>query len=80
MKRWYKTFIIYFVVLMGVIGFAYMYSSMQTSQSVKEVEFSEFVKELADGNVKELKLEDTSLTATHKNDKTIHAYEQSNIQ
>ncbi len=80
MKRWYKTFIIYFVVLMGVIGFAYMYSSMQTSQSVKEVEFSEFVKELADGNVKELKLEDTSLTATLKNDKTIHAYAPSTIQ
>ena len=80
MKRWYKTFIIYFVVLMGVIGFAYMYSSMQTSQSVKEVEFSEFVKELADGTVKELKLEDTSLTATLKNDKTIHAYAPSTIQ
>lgn len=80
MKRWYKTFIIYFVVLMGVIGFAYMYSGMQTEQSVKEVEFSEFVDELAKENIKELKLEDTSMTAKLKNDKTIHAYAPSTIQ
>ena len=80
MKRWYKTFIIYAVVLAVVVGFAYFYSNMQSQQTVKEVEFSDFVKELEAENIKELTLQETSMTATLKDDKKIHAYAPSTIQ
>ncbi len=52
----------------------------QSGKEIKEVEFSEFVKELQDENVKELTLQETSMQGTLKDDSVIHAYAPSSLQ
>lgn len=78
--KWYKSLVIYAMIFFIVIGMAYMYTSTQSNEEIKEVEFSEFVTELAEGNVKELTLIDTSMEGTLKDKTVIHAYAPSSIQ
>ncbi len=52
----------------------------QQEQEIKEVEFSDFVTELRNENVKELTLQETDMQATLKNGDVIHAYAPSSLQ
>lgn len=79
-NTWYKTFIVYALIFLVVIGMAYFYMEMQTGTEIKEVEFSEFVTELKNENVTELTLIETSMQATLKDKTVIHAYAPSSIQ
>ena len=79
-SKWYRTLIIYAIIFIAVISLAYMYTSSQTDQNIQEVEFSDFVTELQNGNVTELTLIDTSMEGTLKNGDVIHAYAPSSIQ
>lgn len=79
-SKWYRTLLIYAMIFLVVIGMAYMYTSSQTEQEIKEIEFSEFVTELQEGNVTELTLIDTSMDGTLKDGSKIHAYAPSSIQ
>jgi cell division protease FtsH len=79
-KKWYRTLFIYALMFIVVIGMAYMYTQMQTEQEVKEIEFSEFVTELQNGDVTELTLIDTSMEGTLKDGSKVHAYAPSSIQ
>lgn len=52
----------------------------QSGKEIKEVEFSEFVTELQNENVKELTLQETSMQGTLKDGSIIHAYAPSSLQ
>ena len=59
---------------------AYFFMDSQSGKEIKEVEFSEFVTELQNENVKELTLQETSMQGTLKDGSIIHAYAPSSLQ
>ena len=80
MNKWYKTLSIYALIFLFVIVMAYFFMDSQSGKEIKEVEFSEFVAELRDENVKELTLQETSMQGTLKDGSIIHAYAPSSLQ
>ncbi len=79
-NKWYRTALIYAVIFMFVVVLAVAYTNSQVEGEIKEVTFTQFVSQLADENVKELTLQDTSMRGTLKNGDIIHAYAPSAIQ
>ena len=79
MNKWYKTLSIYALIFLFVIVMAYFFMDSQSGKEIKEVEFSEFVAELRDENVKELTLQETSMQGTLKDGSIIHAYAPSSL-
>ena len=80
MNKWYKTLSIYALIFLFVIVMAYFFMDSQSGKEIKEVEFSEFVTELQNENVKELTLQETSMQGTLKDGSIIHAYAPSSLQ
>lgn len=73
MNRTAKNVGIYLLIFIMVVALAWMYREVPKVE-VKQVEFSQMVKELAAEKVKELKIEDTHLTGTLKDGSVISAY------
>ncbi len=80
MKKKHKSVIIYVLIFAIIIFMSYTLHDLGNMDEPKEVEFSDFVNELNDGNVKELTLKDTSMLGTLKDGTQIHAYAPSSIQ
>ena len=80
MNKWYKTLSIYALIFLFVIVMAYFFMNSQAEQEIQEVEFSEFVQQLQNENVKELTLQDTSMQGTLEDGTIIHAYAPSSLQ
>lgn len=79
-NRWIRTMLVYGILIVVVLSMAYVYMADQEANEIKEVEFSEFVSELKDQNVKSLTLEETSMKGTLKDKSVIHCYAPSSIQ
>lgn len=73
LNRTAKNVGIYLLIFIMVVALAWMYREVPKVE-VKQVEFSQMVKELAAEKVKELKIEDTHLTGTLKDGSVISAY------
>ena len=80
MNKWYKTLSIYALIFLVVMVMAYFFMDTQAEQEIKEVELSEFVTELQNGNVKELTLQETDMQGTLRNGDIIQAYAPSSLQ
>ncbi len=71
---------IYALIFLVVMVMAYFFMDTQAEQEIKEVEFSEFVTELQNKNVKELTLQETDMQGTLRNGDIIQAYAPSSLQ
>ena len=80
MKKKHKSLIIYIVIIAIIVFMSYTLHDLGNVDEPKEVEFSDFVQELNNENVKELTLKDTSMLGTLKDGTKIHAYAPSSIQ
>ena len=79
MNRVVKNLGIYAIIFALVLGIAWFYQGEQ-GQQVKAIEFSAFVSELQDKQVKELTIVDTGLTGTLKSGEMVSAYAPSGIE
>ncbi len=79
-NRWIRTLAVYFGIFLVVLLIAVMINGMQSSGSVKEVTFTEFVEALANEQVDTISLQETSMKGTLLDGTVIHAYAPSSIQ
>ena len=79
-NKWIRTLAVYLGIFLVVLLIAVMINGMQSSGSVKEVTFTEFVEALANEEVDTISIQDTSLKGTLLDGTVIHAYAPSSIQ
>ena len=79
-NKWFRTLAIYLGIFLVVLMIAVMINGMQSSGSVKEVTFTEFVEALANEQVDTISLQETSMKGTLLDGTVIHAYAPSSIQ
>ncbi|MDD2483710.1 MAG: ATP-dependent zinc metalloprotease FtsH [Eubacteriales bacterium] len=79
MNRVVKNLGIYAVIIVIALGIAW-YAQGEQQQKITEVDYSKFVSELQDKQIKKLTIIDTHLTGTLKNGDMITAYAPDSIQ
>lgn len=79
-NKWFRTLAVYLGIFLFVLLIAVMINGMQSSGSVKEVTFTEFVEALAAEQVDTISLQETSMKGTLLDGTVIHAYAPSSIQ
>ena len=76
MKKAFKSFGIYFVILALVLGLA-MFYDMDPKEEAKELSYSKFVSYIADEEVKEIEFKELQITGILKDGKKVRTYAHS---
>ena len=76
LKKAFKNFGIYFVILALVLGMA-MFYDMSPKEEAKELSYSKFVSYIADEEVKEIEFKDLEITGILKDGKKVRTYAHS---